>query len=66
MAVEESEAERGSADNPDIEHVSTTGMQETVPVIEPIDMTRSQAFNLYTSHLLSTWNVRLYGRFIQA
>lgn len=23
-------------------------------------MTRSQAFNLYTSHFLSTWNVRTY------
>jgi iron-regulated transporter 1 len=25
-------------------------------------MTRSQALNLYTSHFLSTWNVRTYVR----
>lgn len=25
-----------------------------------VGMTRSQAFNLYTSHFLSTWNVRTY------
>jgi iron-regulated transporter 1 len=27
---------------------------------EPNGLTRSQAFNLYTSHFLSTWNVRTY------
>lgn len=27
---------------------------------EPVHITKSQAYNLYTSHFLSTWNIRTY------
>jgi iron-regulated transporter 1 len=60
MAVEDAEVEAGSADDCSIEDASITQMSETVLDIEPNGMTRSQAFNLYTSHLLSTWNIRSY------
>jgi iron-regulated transporter 1 len=33
---------------------------ETPPEIQTTGMTRGQAYNLYTSHFLSTWNVRTY------
>lgn len=33
---------------------------EPEPAIELKLMTKSQAWNLYTSHFLSTWNMRLY------
>lgn len=33
---------------------------EQAPLPETILMTRSQAWNLYTTHFLSTWNVRTY------
>jgi iron-regulated transporter 1 len=60
MAVDESEVGAGSADNfDDIENASIQ-MSEMTPEIEPNGMTKSQAFNLYTSHFLSTWNVRTY------
>lgn len=39
---------------------STSLLLESSPDMEAAGMTRSQAFNLYTSHLLSTWNVRTY------
>ncbi|KAE9376928.1 hypothetical protein N431DRAFT_401495 [Stipitochalara longipes BDJ] len=64
MAVEEPELEAGSAhdspDGVDMEIASITLISEAVLDIEPDGMTRSQAFNLYTSHLLSTWNIRQY------
>lgn len=64
MAVEEPEIEAGSAhDSPsgvDIENSSLIQMSETALDIEPNGMTRSQALSLYTSHLLSTWNIRTY------
>jgi iron-regulated transporter 1 len=60
MAVEDAEVEAGSVDDCSIEDPSITQMSETVLDIEPNGMARSQAFNLYTSHLLSTWNIRSY------
>jgi iron-regulated transporter 1 len=61
MAVDGADAEAGSAGNSDeMENSSITQMSETTPDIEPNGMARSQAFNLYTSHFLSTWNVRTY------
>jgi solute carrier family 40 (iron-regulated transporter), member 1 len=64
MAVADAEIEAGSADENstrvDIGNASITQVSETSLAIEPNGMTRSQAFNLYTSHILSTWNVRQY------
>ncbi len=60
MAVDEARAEAGSAENlEDIENAATQ-LSEMIPDVEPNGMTRSQAVNLYTSHFLSTWNVRTY------
>ena len=39
---------------------SITPRSETALGIEPNGMTKSQALNLYASHLLSTWNIRQY------
>lgn len=58
MAVKDAEA--GSADDYSMTDASLTQMSETALEIEPEFMNRSQAFNLYTSHLLSTWNIRTY------
>jgi iron-regulated transporter 1 len=64
MAVEEPEIDAGSAHNSPgdvyIENASLIPRSETALNIEPNGMTRPQAFNLYTSHLLSTWNIRTY------
>jgi iron-regulated transporter 1 len=61
VAVEEADPEARSADLADEnENTSISQISETVPGIEPNGMTRSQAFNLYTSHFLSTWNIRTY------
>ena len=64
MAVEGPEIEAGSArDSPDLvdmDIASITSRSETALDIEPNGMTRSQAINLYASHLLSTWNIRQY------
>jgi iron-regulated transporter 1 len=60
MAIEDAELEAGSADEYSMADASTTQMSETALNIEPDFMTRSQAFSLYTSHLLSTWNIRTY------
>lgn len=59
MAVEDAEVEAGSADD-SMADASITQMSETALDLEPEFMIRSQAFNLYTSHLLSTWNIRTY------
>jgi solute carrier family 40 (iron-regulated transporter), member 1 len=60
MAAEDAEAEAGSVEDYSMADASITQMSETTLDIEPEFMTRSQAFNLYTSHLLSTWNIRTY------
>ncbi|KAG4432221.1 hypothetical protein IFR05_012302, partial [Cadophora sp. M221] len=39
---------------------STSSMLQSTPENEQNSMSRSQAYNLYTSHFLSTWNVRTY------
>jgi iron-regulated transporter 1 len=59
MAVEDAEVEAGSADD-SMADASITQMSETALDLEPKIMIRSQAFSLYTSHLLSTWNIRTY------
>jgi hypothetical protein len=60
MTVEEPELEAGMAHDSDGVDMENSSMSETEQVIEPNGMSRSQAFNLYTSHLLSTWNIRQY------
>jgi iron-regulated transporter 1 len=60
MAVEDAEAEAGSAEDYSMADASLTQMSGTALDNEPEFMTGSQAFNLYTSHLLSTWNIRTY------
>jgi iron-regulated transporter 1 len=59
MAVEEPEIDT-SPGGVHIENDSLIPRSETALNIEPNGMTRPQAFNLYTSHLLSTWNIRTY------
>jgi len=50
-----------SPTNPeDGQEVLTLPMAESISELEYEGMTRSQALNLYTSHFLSTWNVRTY------
>jgi iron-regulated transporter 1 len=58
MAVDDAGA--GPNDGYSMADASITQMSETTLDIEPEFMTRSQAFNLYISHLLSTWNIRTY------
>ena len=64
MAVEEPEIDTGSAHTSSggvhIENASLIPRSETALNIEHNGMTRPQAFNLYTSHFLSTWNIRTY------
>jgi iron-regulated transporter 1 len=58
-----SPADSGSPNNSEpesIDDVLTPPVLESFPDIEDYGMTRSQAFNLYTTHFLSTWNVRSY------
>lgn len=43
----------------DVHNVPASPLLELLDEDEPL-MTRSQAFNLYTTHFLSTWNVRTY------
>jgi len=59
MTAGGAQAESESADSSDIEDASLAD-EPNFPVIEPNGMTRSQAFSLYASHFLSTWNVRTY------
>ena len=40
--------------------VAMTADEQTPRLSETGSMTRSQAWNLYTSHFLSTWNIRTY------
>lgn len=46
-----------SAEDEDIEPGPTVAL---VPNADPVYITKSQAYNLYTSHFLSTWNIRTY------
>lgn len=39
---------------------SSSEPEPSVPAILDTSITESQALNLYTSHLLSTWNARTY------
>lgn len=52
------------SESEDIENIliqtSTSPMPQSTPENERNGMSRSQAYNLYTSHFLSTWNVRTY------
>lgn len=67
LVVEASLADNGNGveDVEDVENALREG--DALPLLfdgtvedEPVNMTRSQAYNLYTSHFLSTWNVRTY------
>jgi len=51
---------RSPANSEDGQGVLTSPMAESISELEYEGMTRSQALNLYTSHFLSTWNVRTY------
>lgn len=58
-------ADSGSINDSEIENTHdapTLPLLESFPAIQDANncMTRSQAFNLYTTHFLSTWNVRTY------
>ncbi|KAH7403398.1 hypothetical protein BKA64DRAFT_722147 [Cadophora sp. MPI-SDFR-AT-0126] len=44
----------------DIDNIPPSPMLQAIPDDEHNSMSRSQAYNLYTSHFLSTWNVRTY------
>lgn len=45
---------------PYTQHVPTSTLPDSIPDVDIDGMTRSQAVNLYTTHFLSTWNVRTY------
>ncbi|CZR60910.1 related to ferroportin 1 [Phialocephala subalpina] len=49
----------GSPSSPENEDVPGQ-MAPFMPNEEPVCITKSQAYNLYTSHFLSTWNIRTY------
>ena len=44
----------------DVNSIPLSPMLQAMPDEEHNSMSRSQAYNLYTSHFLSTWNVRTY------
>ncbi|PVH87242.1 hypothetical protein DL98DRAFT_510104 [Cadophora sp. DSE1049] len=46
--------------SPDIDDIPLSPILQAMPDDEHNGMSRSQAYNLYTSHFLSTWNVRTY------
>lgn len=41
-------------------HLAESEEPQDGGMVVPDTITRSQAFNLYTSHFLSTWNIRTY------
>ena len=49
-----------STTNSELEDIHHVPLLESLPDSADTGMTRSQAFNLYTTHFLSTWNVRTY------
>lgn len=50
----------GSPSSPESEDLEPGQMATLMSDREPIYITKSQAYNLYTSHFLSTWNIRTY------
>ncbi len=54
------DADLGSPTSPETEDEQPQQMVALIQDEEPIYITRSQAYNIYTSHFLSTWNIRTY------
>ncbi|KAE8453801.1 hypothetical protein EG329_009313 [Mollisiaceae sp. DMI_Dod_QoI] len=54
------DADLGPPSSPETEDEQPQQMLALIQDEEPVYITRSQAYNLYTSHFLSTWNIRTY------
>lgn len=54
------DAEPGTPASGDAETAPTSPLLTAIPEDEQNGMNKPQAYSLYTSHFLSTWNVRTY------
>jgi iron-regulated transporter 1 len=60
MSLEEDPTNNAPTNNVEVEDGPTSLFVLTRNDEPELGMTNSQAYNLYTSHFLSTWNVRTY------
>jgi hypothetical protein len=60
MSLNNDNADSGLPSSPETEDLQTTQIAPLNMDEEQMYITKSQAYNLYTSHFLSTWNIRTY------